>query len=204
MAFGQPSLPFIYVELCREFGGYEPRTDDFWLAQRSALTLPSTGFVTTTDIERNLHPPDKQDVARRLVLELRRVAYGEGVTARGPELTALTRASGTGDVTLSFSNKSLTTHAGIYVGVDATCVADRGTAKDMVVTVATQINATAWGAQHGVRYTLGGGVLTVAKADCTPGSWLWVSADISNCFLYGPTGLPAPPLFLTCPAARRN
>ena len=50
--------------------GYEPRTKDFWLAQRSALALPQVGFVTTTDIERNLHPPDKQDVAHRLVLEL--------------------------------------------------------------------------------------------------------------------------------------
>jgi hypothetical protein len=30
------------------------------MAQRSALTLPKTGFATTTDIQRALHPPDKQ------------------------------------------------------------------------------------------------------------------------------------------------
>ena len=41
---------------------------DFWYAQRSALALPWTGFATTTDIQRALHPPDKQDVAARLLL----------------------------------------------------------------------------------------------------------------------------------------
>lgn len=201
-AFGTPRLPFIYVELPREFGGYEPRTRDFWLAQRSAIALPATGFVTTTDIERALHPPDKQDVARRLVLELRRVAYGEGLTARGPEMISLRRDT-SGDVVLTFSNKTLETHAGIYVGVEATCAATRGTAKDMVVTVADANSTGGHGPQHGVPYSLDStkGSLTIAKADCTSGSWLWVSADISSCFLYGPARLPAPPLFLTCPPA---
>eukprot|EP00036_Acanthoecidae_sp_10tr_P013724 CAMPEP_0206288726 /NCGR_PEP_ID=MMETSP0106_2-20121207/1760_1 /ASSEMBLY_ACC=CAM_ASM_000206 /TAXON_ID=81532 /ORGANISM="Acanthoeca-like sp., Strain 10tr" /LENGTH=598 /DNA_ID=CAMNT_0053719279 /DNA_START=1 /DNA_END=1797 /DNA_ORIENTATION=+ len=79
-------FPFFYVELCTEYGAEEPHEVDFWLAQRQALTLPATGFATTTDVERALHPPDKQDVARRLLLEIRRVAYGEAVVSRGPEL----------------------------------------------------------------------------------------------------------------------
>jgi|EP01049_Picozoa_sp_SAG25_P018356 hypothetical protein len=86
--FDTPTLPFFYVELCSEYGAEEPkeagenighpqRTNiarssdenaprdrgslaDFWLAQRSALALPFTGFATTTDIQRALHPPDKQ------------------------------------------------------------------------------------------------------------------------------------------------
>jgi hypothetical protein len=37
-----------------------------------ALALGGVGFATTTDIQRELHPPDKQDVAARLLLELRR------------------------------------------------------------------------------------------------------------------------------------
>ena len=204
-AFGALALPFIYVELCREFGGYEPRTKDFWLAQRSALALPQVGFVTTTDIERNLHPPDKQDVARRLVLELRRLAYGEAVTARGPELVSITR-SASEQVVLTFTNSTLHTHSGIYVGVQGQCAANAGTALDTVVTVAPKLNATAHGPQAGVAYTLGQGkgTLTLAKGVCGPGDWLWVSADISSCFLYGPTGLPAPPLFLTCPDLREK
>ena len=79
-------LPFFYVELCTEYGAEEPKEPDFWLAQRQALKLPQTGFATTTDIQRALHPPDKQDVARRLLLEIRRIAYGEPVISRGPEI----------------------------------------------------------------------------------------------------------------------
>jgi sialate O-acetylesterase len=63
--FHTPLLPFFYVELCSEYGAEEPKESDFWYAQRSALALPKTGFATTTDIQRALHPPDKQDVAAR-------------------------------------------------------------------------------------------------------------------------------------------
>ena len=152
-AFDAPSLPFVYVELCREFGGYEPRMKDFWLAQRSVLSLPATGFVTTTDIERNLHPPDKQDVARRLVLELRRVAYGESITARGPELLSMARDAAN-NVVMRFSNQTLATHAGIYVGV-AQCRAAAGTAADTVVSVAKKNSTNGWSPAHSVGYQLG-------------------------------------------------
>ena len=153
-AFGAPSLPFVYVELCREFGGYEPRMKDFWLAQRSVLSLPATGFVTTTDIERNLHPPDKQDVARRLVLELRRVAYGESITARGPELLSMAR-DGANNVVMRFSNQTLATHAGIYVGVEAQCRAAACTAADTVVSVAKKNSTNGWSPARSVGYQLG-------------------------------------------------
>ena len=94
--------------------------------------------MTTTDIERNLHPPDKQDVAARLALEVRRVAYGDAtVTARGPELLHTSRDKATGAFQLHFSNNTLTTHAGIFVGDAAACGPPHaGTASDMVVTVA--------------------------------------------------------------------
>ena len=43
--------------------------------QRAAITLPKVGFVTTTDIDKSaLHPPDKQDIAPRMALELQRCA----------------------------------------------------------------------------------------------------------------------------------
>jgi sialate O-acetylesterase len=80
--FQQPSLPFVYVELCTEYGAA-----GFWEAQRAAVVRHSStvGFATTTDIQRALHPPDKQDVTARLLLELRRVAYGDrSVVSRGP------------------------------------------------------------------------------------------------------------------------
>ena len=64
--FDSPALPFFYVELCSEYGAEEPKEADFWYAQRAALALPKTGFATTTDIQRALHPPDKQDVPTQL------------------------------------------------------------------------------------------------------------------------------------------
>merc|ERR1712232_1061345 len=85
-AFDSPSLPFFYVELCTEYGAEEPKEHDFWLAQRAAVALPNVGFAVTTDIQRALHPPDKQDVASRLALEIRRIVYGDDVVSRGPEL----------------------------------------------------------------------------------------------------------------------
>merc|ERR1711865_1363279 len=81
--FLTPALPFFYVELCTEYGAEEPKESDFWKAQRSVLQLPATGFVTTTDIQRALHPPDKQDVAVRLMLEVDRIVYGQNVFLEG-------------------------------------------------------------------------------------------------------------------------
>ena len=58
-----PDLPFFYVELCMEYGVEEPKKKDVWMAQRAAAKLPCD-YVTTTDIQRALHPPEKQDVGR--------------------------------------------------------------------------------------------------------------------------------------------
>ena len=119
--FENAKLPFFYVELCTEYGAEEPKEPDFWMAQRAALALPLTGFATTTDIQRALHPPDKQDVATRLLLEIQRVAYGMNVVSRGPQLVS-TKFSG-GKLMVTFSNESLLTHAGLFVGLNATCTA---------------------------------------------------------------------------------
>lgn len=83
------------------------------------MQLPITGFATTTDIERALQPSDKQDVAARLLLEIRRVVCGEAVVSRGPErVAASSPAAGTLVVTLP--NASVVTYARIFVGDTAT------------------------------------------------------------------------------------
>merc|ERR1712046_227475 len=97
-------------ELCSEYDAAPPKEDDFWLAQRKALELPAVGFAVTTDVQRTLHPPDKQDIADRLVLEIRRMVYGDDIVSRGPELISAV-ASGS-SVVFTFSNTSLTTGAG--------------------------------------------------------------------------------------------
>ena len=115
-ALRQPSLPFVFVELDGQMHDEIPHDAvDFWAAQRAAVaTLPAVGFATTTDIQRGTHPPDKQDVAARLALEVRRLAGGEDIVSRGPELVRASSAAG-GWLTLTFSNASLISHAGILV-----------------------------------------------------------------------------------------
>lgn len=76
-------------------------------AQRSALQLPFAGFATTTDIERALHPPDKQGVAARLLPEIQRVAYGEAVVSRGPGLVSAASSPAAGTLVLTLPNASL-------------------------------------------------------------------------------------------------
>ncbi len=67
-------------------------------------------------LQRELHPPDKQDVAARLMLEMRRLAFHEqNVISRGPEVVAQTVLKN-GSLLIRMSNSSLTVSAGILTG----------------------------------------------------------------------------------------
>jgi len=187
--FEVPLMPFFYVELCTEYGASEPNQTDFWLAQRRALQLPNTGFAVTTDVQRTLHPPNKQEVATRLALEVRRVAYGESVVSRGPELVSA-ESVGT-DIVFTFSNETLSTHAGIMVGNNASCRAAVG--HDSVATDPLANNVA-------LNYTIVGSKLIVKCASSD--GLVRINADSATCFLYGPDGLPAPPVQRTCTASK--
>lgn len=181
-AFQTKLLPFFYVELCTEYGAEEPKEADFWLAQRSALKLPEVGFAVTTDIQRALHPPDKQDVAQRLALEVLRLVYGQAVISRGPEL--LSASVNAENVTLLFSNASLASHAGIYVGGHV-CPGDQDSmATDPLVKF------------QSLSYRIDGPRVHVRCA--SPDGLVQINSDAAQCFLYGPTGLPAPPVQYRC------
>eukprot|EP00039_Didymoeca_costata_P031065 m.32950 g.32950 ORF g.32950 m.32950 type:complete len:465 (+) comp8471_c0_seq1:55-1449(+) len=180
--FEVADMPFFYVELCTEYGAEEPKEDDFWLAQRSALKLPFTGFATTTDIQRALHPPDKQDVAQRLLLEIQRVVYGQNVVSRGPEVTS--QASSGGNIVFTMTNSSLVSHAGIFVGTNSSC----GKSTDGAV---MYVDKT--GKFSAAPYTIQGNQISVpANASSVA---VKVNSDMSQCFIYSSdTGLPAPPV----------
>jgi sialate O-acetylesterase len=182
-AFEVPDMPFFYVELCTEYDAEEPKEDDFWLAQRAATELPQVGFAVTTDIQRALHPPDKQDVADRLALEVRRIVYGEKVVSRGPELLSAEADGKT--VVLTFSDASLTTHAGIFVGDSDACDKDAGSVVTDPLSNRTTLN-----------YTISGAKMTVSCE--SPSGLVRVNADYATCFLYGSAGLPAPPIQQPC------
>lgn len=182
-AFEVPDMPFIYVELPSEYDAEEPKEDEFWYAQRAATELPQVGYAVTVDIQRTLHPPDKQDIADRLALEFRRIVYGENVVSRGPELISAESDGKT--VVLTFSNASLSTHAGIFIGNDDACAKSA----DSVVIDPLNNNQT-------LNYTISGSKMTVSCV--SPSGHIRVNGDQATCFLYGPSGLPAPPILQPC------
>lgn len=104
----RPDLPFVYVQL-PGFKESRPDTDPksvpasesysldanqpaTWPllreAQASARTIPNTAMVVTIDIGNpfNLHPDNKQEVARRLAQAALATVYKSNADYRGPEL----------------------------------------------------------------------------------------------------------------------
>jgi len=218
-ALRTPALPFVYVELCTEYGAAEPKEGDFWSAQRAVLALPATGFATTTDIQRALHPPDKMTVADRLVLELSRLLHVPPAAphSRGPEL--LSKAFADGQLTLRFSNDlavlpgQLLPCPACVVPTDSAanrsrCIAPPGTPCDGGCPAPVMQVMPGARPGHGVRvampFEVHGNTVVI---NCTAGNAstpVLINADTSECFLYGPSQLPAPPLSLSCSAAQEQ
>jgi sialate O-acetylesterase len=111
-AWGNPNMPFIFVQL-PEFGpvAESAGSDSSWaqmrLAQETALELPVTGMVVGlgTGDPANAHPRSKAELGRRLLLAIQAVAYGRSIAWSGPILThgkivhgaCVLRFSGIGD-----------------------------------------------------------------------------------------------------------
>jgi sialate O-acetylesterase len=84
-------LPFLIVQLPNFGAPVRTPTESGWAslrdAQRRAVANDShAAIVVTIDIgdSHELHPPDKQEVGRRLARAARRLVYGEQVTPSGP------------------------------------------------------------------------------------------------------------------------
>lgn len=86
-------LPFYYVQLAN----FRSDDSETWPtvreAQRKTLRLRSTGMAVTIDIGNpdDVHPLNKQDVAKRLALWARAKTYGESIEYSGPLFRQLTR-----------------------------------------------------------------------------------------------------------------
>jgi len=89
-AWGQGDFPFLYVQLANyEKRSPEPSESDwaeFRETQMLAQKTAKTAMITAVDIgdEVTIHPPNKQEVGRRLALAAQAVAYGKKVVYRGP------------------------------------------------------------------------------------------------------------------------
>lgn len=82
----QGEFPFLYAQI----SSYKSTPEEDWGtlrdAQRRTLALTKTGMAVTIDVgdPDNVHPADKQNVAERLALNARAVAYGETIEYAGP------------------------------------------------------------------------------------------------------------------------
>lgn len=79
--WNNPDLAFYYVQLAPYKYGNSNETNlaAIWEAQTATLAVPHTGMVVTTDIGTvgNIHPPNKQEVGRRLALWALAHDYGK-------------------------------------------------------------------------------------------------------------------------------
>jgi len=93
--FNQGDFPFIYVQLANIGTKYDsiPAAGGSEAIKREAqllnLSVPKTAMAVAIDNAdpldmKNVHPKNKQEISRRLVLAARAIAYGENITYSGP------------------------------------------------------------------------------------------------------------------------
>lgn len=94
--WSNPGMPFYFVQLAnyRDPKEVEPHSEWGYLreAQASALHLPATGMAIATDVgeAKDIHPKNKQEVARRLALLALNRTYGKNVVCSAPEYAGYT------------------------------------------------------------------------------------------------------------------
>ncbi|MEL6109961.1 MAG: 9-O-acetylesterase, partial [Planctomycetota bacterium] len=94
----QGEFPFYYVQIAPfQYGKEDPTIlPRFWEAQAAVQQLPNTGMVIINDIAtlNDIHPPNKQDVGKRLALLALKNDYGRDVVADSPQLANIETAGG--------------------------------------------------------------------------------------------------------------
>ena len=180
--FGQPELPFLFVQLANFTKALQEPAESAWAelreAQAQALALPRTGMAVAIDIGEgaDIHPSNKQDVGHRLALVARQVAYGDKqVVAAGPTFQRLTVSGGQARV--KFANVG----AGLLLKTGTTTLSGFAVA----------------GADHKFHWAsatlVGAEVVLTCAAVPTPVAvrYDWADNPIGN--LYNREGLPAVP-----------
>jgi sialate O-acetylesterase len=96
-----PNLAFLIVQLPNFGSAPVTPTESGWAAVREAQRLAvagdgHAGLAVTIDIgePRNLHPGNKQDVAKRLARAAGHVIYGQGFAPSGPAVREAARRGG--------------------------------------------------------------------------------------------------------------
>jgi sialate O-acetylesterase len=179
-------LPFLIVQLPNFGPASTAPVEHGWAtlreAQRRAVARDAhAGLAVTIDAgdRQDLHPPNKQEVGRRLARAARRVIYGEPIAPSGPAPLAARRGAGRvvvefGDVT----GRLLAYSANEPIGFEV-CGADRGSCRFVrAVIEATTVAIDDSG----------------AAAPATRVRYCWGAGPV--CTLYDESGLPAGPFEL--------
>jgi sialate O-acetylesterase len=176
--FAQGDLPFYWVNLANfEVPGDATKRTYAFLreAQTKTLAIPNTGQALAIDIgdPKDIHPTNKQEVARRLALLAKNRVYGLTIDDTGPVFAGATRQGAAMRVRFTHASGGLVAHdkppqALELAGADRVFhPADGAIERDMLVVTSTRVREPL-----AVRYA-------------------WTNAPEAN--LYNGAGLPAVP-----------
>ena len=150
--WGDKTLPFYYVQIAPYYYTqgkgpvtYTPFTEpEFREAQAAALQVPHTGMIITTDLNddlKNIHPPFKWEVGRRLELQALANTYKHPVVFSGPVYKSMKISRNKIILEFDHIGAGLTSHDGnpltdfTIAGADGNFVAANATIKDNTVEV---------------------------------------------------------------------
>ena len=109
-------FPFLFVSLANFTAPPQTPGESEWAelreAQTKTLALPNTGMAVTIDIgeEKDIHPRNKQDVAKRLALNAMKIAYGKELLHSGPLFRSADFSGGKATVTFDHAGDGLVAH----------------------------------------------------------------------------------------------
>lgn len=116
--WGNNNLPFYYVQLAPYLNSQDAKftaqsLPEFREAQEQVLKIPHTGMIVTTDLNdnvKNIHPPFKWEVGRRLALMALAKTYGKDVEYSGPVYESMKVKGNQVILTFSHTGKGLENH----------------------------------------------------------------------------------------------
>jgi len=112
------NFPFYFVQLANYTKVLDKPGESDWAelreAQLQTLNLENTGMVVTIDIgeAKDIHPKNKQEVARRLSLIARADAYGEEIPFSGPLYNSYVIEGNSIRIKFNYTDKGLKTKDG--------------------------------------------------------------------------------------------
>ncbi len=116
--WGQGDFPFLFVQLAGYGAKPNKPVEEGWAnlreAQSLALAVTNTGMAVTIDIGdvKKIHPPNKQEVGRRLSLLARSIAYGEKIETSGPVYQSMRVADDKIRLAFNHADGGLVVHGG--------------------------------------------------------------------------------------------